>query len=36
MQKTKKWIAGVLTLAMVGSCLVTAPETQAKKEDKRV
>lgn len=34
MQKAKKWVAGVLTLAMVGSCLVTAPETQAKKKTK--
>lgn len=34
MQKTKKWIAGVLTLAMVGSSLVTAPEAQAKKKTK--
>lgn len=34
MQKAKKWIAGVLTLAMVGSSLVTAPEMQAKKKTK--
>ena len=36
MQKAKKWIAGVLTLAMVGSSLATAPEMQAKKKTKGV